>query len=804
MKEREKQLILALLDCAGVYYDINYTKNRILGTPIQIVNGKEYPILELIGKPENCTHTEIVDYWAEKMPESEREGFRSFSDIERVKARYSSGERLISHSFWTFDVLGNRMLAEQKVRLYEDITNGDVLGLVYVSNGSDKEAREIKEALLREQAKAASMRVDFLETMGINIPGGYHRCGTGDGFALDFVSDSFTDIVGWTREEIKNELDNKFINIVAPEDREFFMSHEPALVKDGEISVAYRIMRRDGTRRWVQDSTMHVEKDGMEYYQCILADITDFVNERDAILKSNLELTAEKNLFRIMEENMPSGYHRCKAEPGCPFIYIGDQFCDIVGYTKEEIEKEFDNKYHNLVWDEDVSVMSTFEDMLAMRGKGNNYSSSVYRMKHKDGGYRWITDSTMFVDLGENSFFQGTVTDITEHIESLNEAKRRAETSNLAKSTFLFNASHDIRTPMNAIQGFAHIIEENANDPETVSAAVKKIKQASDTLMSLMNDILDLARIERGKEEVNEEAVYLAEHSNNLYEMFAEAMERAGISFKREMDIEHAHVYLDPLKMSRIGMNMLSNAKKFTPFGGSVVFGIRELSFDGDRAEYIFFVRDTGIGMSEEFRRRAFEQFERERSSTESGVSGSGLGLAIIKKLAELMGGTVEIKSKLGAGTEISFRISLRVMKDDEITVTEDKLVELDMSGKRVLLVEDNSFNREIARYILESVGFETDDAENGSVCVNKLLEHGSGYYDLVLMDIQMPVMDGYSATREIRSMSDSSLSKIPIIAMTANAFEEDKQRCLAYGMNGHIGKPIDIDMLFSELKKLF
>ncbi len=924
MFEREKQLITALLDCAGIYYDINFTKNRILGNPIHEIDGVKYSVLEEIGKNKNCSYTEIVDYWSSKMPKEELAAYEEFTDIKTIKARYDAGERIISHTFHTFDVLGNQMLAEQKIILYEDITNGDLLGFFYISNKSEIAAVKQKQAELGELYSEARHRVSNLQKASVNVPGGYHRCAMEEGYPFLFVSKSFEQLIGYTKRQIENELDNKFINLVlpedlsrfenferdigekgnadlvyrirrrdgeirwvqdsslsinwdgekclqctvaditdfvhqqeqfakeraefdelaasipcgyhrcttdggfkldfvsesfletvgysreevlgkpyfdlvAPEDRDFFMSYEPQLSSTGRVELVYRVMRKSGDRRWIKDFTMRVEQGGRDYYQCILADITSFVNEQEKYMRQNLELMKKKTMLETMQTNMPGGYHRCRAEEGCPFTFIGEHFLSIVGYTREEIEIEFGNLYSNLLWDEDKDKISTYNKMLSIRGNGNVYDTSVYRLKHKSGGYRWVTDSTMFVDMGDDSFFQASISDITEYIEGINAAKKEAEASNLAKSTFLFNASHDIRTPMNAIKGFAHIIKDNADNEIIVKEAVGKIEAASDTLMALMNDILDLARIERGKEEINPEAVNLSEHENDLYELFVSDMAAARISFFREGDSVPDTVLCDRLKLTRIIMNMLSNARKFTPAGGTVALGVKKLYADDKNGTYRFYVRDTGIGMSEEFQTRAFEQFERERSSTESGISGSGLGMAIIKKLVELMGGKVEIRSRLGEGTEISATLTFPLAGDAAVKNKLD-ISNCDFTGMRVLIVEDNEFNREIVRYMLESVNITVEEAENGLAAVNKLLHNEPAYYDLVLMDIQMPVMNGYNATKEIRSISNPEIASVPIIAMTANAFDEDRARCIAAGMNGHIGKPIDTEALINAV----
>ncbi len=661
-RERANQLVQALADSAGECYEINFSKNAILGTPIQIIDGVSYSMYEQMSMQPNASFTDFIDYWKKKIAPDDLESFLEFFNIENIKRRFEQGERLIQHRYWTKDVCGNEMLAIHKIRLYKDIKTGDLLGLTYVSDTKEQEARAQREASLLEQYKNISDKVEFFEAIGLDIPGGYHRCGTTDGFKLQFVSNSFVDIVGWSREEIAKQLDNDYINIVAPEDREFFMSHEPVLSRDGRIDVAYRICKKDGTRRWVQDSTVRTEHYGEFFYQCTLADITDYV-------------------------------------------------------------------------------------------------------------------------------------------EKLNEEKRRAEASSLAKSTFLFNASHDIRTPMNAIQGFARIIEENVDNPEVVRDAIRKISQSGDMLMTLINDILEISRIERGKDEVEEQPLNMDKHVHGLYEMFASEMDDVGLEFTVENDMAHPYVLGDDLKLTRIAMNLLSNAKKFTSKGGRVSMGVKETGYDGEKAIYTLFVHDTGIGMSREFMQRAFEQFERERTSTESGVIGSGLGLAIIKKLCDLMGGECIIDSELGKGTKITVSIPMKV-NHNVTEEPEDEMSYENFDGKRVLLVEDNEFNREIARYMLEHAKFVVEEAENGSECVNKLIQAEPGYYDVVLMDIQMPVMDGYTATKEIRNIENPKISQIPIIAMTANAFEEDRQKCLKEGMNGHIGKPLDVDKLMNELKK--
>ncbi len=382
-----------------------------------------------------------------------------------------------------------------------------------------------------------------------------------------------------------------------------------------------------------------------------------------------------------------------------------------------------------------------------------------------------------------------------QQLEETERARAEAETANRAKSTFLFNASHDIRTPMNAIKGFAQIIENNPDDGELVRRNIGKINQSGETLMQLLNDVLELSRIESNKMELEPVPINLYAQMDNMQTMFQQDMQNAEINFSIETDITDNVVLCDNLKLTQILMNLLSNAKKFTPKGGSVVCGVEQISSENDYGTYRFYVNDTGIGMSEEFQERAFEQFERERTSTVSGMQGSGLGLSIIKRIVDKMEGSCTLVSKLGEGTKFDVILTLPFseLPTDAAHFTEPLT---DISGRHLLLVEDNELNREITRYIIEALGLTVDEAVDGAEALRILNESPADTYDLILMDIQMPVMDGFAASQQIRKLDDPVRSAIPIIALTANAFREDKDRCLNAGMNAHVCKPIEAEEL--------
>lgn len=391
-------------------------------------------------------------------------------------------------------------------------------------------------------------------------------------------------------------------------------------------------------------------------------------------------------------------------------------------------------------------------------------------------------------------------------IEGLSKATREAEEANRAKSVFLFNMSHDIRTPMNAIIGFTKIAQDNLEDHEKVKVALSKIESSGKVLQNLIDDILALARIESGKSELNRACVSVHDAIAEMCQIFEPEMDKKGIEFLTEVNVKNDLVVCDRLKIDRLCLNLLSNAMKFTPSGGRIELRIDQLSDmkEGRSADYELRVRDNGIGMSEEFQKHMFEMFERERTSTVSRLPGTGLGLAIVHHIVSIIGGTIRVNSKPGEGSEFIIRFPMEIVTEEEQQVKDQSCEKhTDLTGKRILLVEDNELNQEIAFELLTDRGFQVELAEDGSVALSKLTDAGPGWYDFVIMDIQMPVMDGYTATREIRKLPDPELANIPIVAMTANAFDEDRRKAFEVGMNGHIAKPINMDELMETLGNL-
>jgi signal transduction histidine kinase/ABC-type amino acid transport substrate-binding protein/ActR/RegA family two-component response regulator len=386
--------------------------------------------------------------------------------------------------------------------------------------------------------------------------------------------------------------------------------------------------------------------------------------------------------------------------------------------------------------------------------------------------------------------------------EKLEEACKQAESANNAKTSFLFNMSHDIRTPMNAIIGFADLLEKHQEDPEKRADYLKKIQDSSAVLLSIINNVLEMARIEKGTLAIDEVAWSAEQFNDSLYSVFEDMMRQKEIEFTRQIEVEHSYVLCDPIKLREVFINIISNAYKYTNTGGKVHMLLKEIPSDREGyAMYQTTISDTGIGMSEEYLPHIFEEFSRENNTTDNKIEGTGLGMPIVKRLIEFMDGTIEVHSKKGVGS--TFIVTIPHKISDKYNLATHKSAQIDtekFKGKRILLAEDNDLNAEIAIEILSEEGFEVDRAQDGQVCVDKLKCAKDNFYDLILMDIQMPNLNGYEATKTIRALQDPVKSHIPIIAMTANAFEEDKRDAKRAGMDGHLAKPVDVHELFKTL----
>ena len=393
--------------------------------------------------------------------------------------------------------------------------------------------------------------------------------------------------------------------------------------------------------------------------------------------------------------------------------------------------------------------------------------------------------------------------------DRLETALKKAEEASLAKTHFLNNMSHDIRTPMNVILGYAQLMEDELKEKELPKTKehLEKLQQSGKLLLSIINNVLDMARIESGKMELDESYGRLEDLRQSVFAVFDAEAKKKKIAFQYTMKVEHEHVLTDVTKVKEIFVNILSNAMKYTPSGGSVTVSLEELPCD--EPGYMIVrtrISDTGIGMSQDYLTRIFEAFTREQNTTKSKIAGTGLGMSIVKKYVDLLGGTIQVESELGKGS--TFTVTLKHKIADESYYGKGQIENPEtgteiLKGRNILIAEDNDLNAEIAAAILERAGLKTERMENGVQCVNLITKMPAGTYDMILMDIQIPEMDGYEVARVIRQLPDRDKACIPIIAMTANAFEEDRKDAMAAGMNGHMAKPIQVDQLLSMLAEM-
>ena len=404
-------------------------------------------------------------------------------------------------------------------------------------------------------------------------------------------------------------------------------------------------------------------------------------------------------------------------------------------------------------------------------------------------------------------------------LENKVEKETKENQFNRAETIFLNSISHDIRTPLNIIIGYTALASAHVNEAQEVKKYLSKIETASNHLLLLINDVLDMSHIESGTLKLEHEPVYLPDVLENLKAIIQTDSSAKQLKFCADTkNMVHKNVITDKLRLKQVLLNILENAVKYTRPGGKICFQIQELKGqEPGFAKYEFRVKDTGIGMSEEFIAHIFEPFSREQTSTVSGIEGMGLGMAIVKKIVDRMGGTIAVKSRQGKGTEVTvilpFKVNSQVIECETKVfkktgqmkmLSERENSENLFKGKKILLTEDNELNREIAVELLKEEGFILDTAEDGTIAVEKMRTAKPGQYDLILMDIQMPNMNGYEATRRIRQFENVKKASIPILAMTANAFEEDKKMAIKAGMNGHISKPIDVNVLEKQIINIF
>ena len=665
----------------------------------------------------------------------------------------------------------------------------------------------------------------MIRELGGHMPGGFFIYKAEEPGELLYANKPVFDIYGCDDlEDFKKLTGYTFRGMVHPED---YSSISASVAEQIDASddnmdyVEYRIIRKDGAVRRVDDYGHYLETDAYGgVYTVFISDIT----EKHERIVSELEghkatiVTLNETIGRMDADHLTFS-SVAQALAGDYFsIYVVDPDTEaFVEYSSSEEYKNlgietqganfFELSRRNieaLIYPEDRDrFMAVFsrERVLKIIERDGHFTTKYRLMLNGIPTYVSMK-ATLLENRNERRLIIG-LTNIDAQMKREEEfRKHMADARTRAKNDFLANMSHDIRTPMNAIVGYTNIAKSHWDEPEVVADALDKIGSSSHFLLSLINDILDISKIESGKMQLSLAACDLRDIFRRIEDITALQAKNKSITITYSHDtVHHYKVMADDLRIEQVLINITGNAIKYTPEGKSVELIAEELGATEDKKiKYRFIVRDTGIGISEEYLPHIFESFTREEKTTVNRVQGTGLGLAITARVVEMMGGVISVKSRPGEGSEFTVELALEPSEPDDDTAEPDEMLQSVLNGKRVLLVEDNAINAEIATIILEQYGIVVDHAENGRIGADKAMTAEAGYYSAVLMDIQMPVMNGYEATRAIRSLPGEYYRTLPIIAMSANAYDEDIRASLDSGMNAHIAKPFQPDDLIKTL----
>lgn len=803
-----KEVILS--DCIG-YLEVNLSKNLIVSEIYGLTDEGLKPCTCDFRLGKDILFSTFVEKVRRDFVITNKDEFAKLSNPEALLTKFEEGEWMPDVYFWTMTPKNNKYCFHLTYYLYED--KGDVMALAVAKDYSDtmrqietkNQLEGVINGLASEYTWILYVDLDRDRSWDYRITEKYLPFWDG----LQHLHGFHDMAESLIREVVVKEEQDALIARLSKD----VLLHD--LEETPTIYERYRVNVKGKTHYFTVKITKDNNRPNRNFVIIGVRNVDTFVKTEK---KNQKEAAKSKEIIQVLSSDFTSVYYVDLESDMLTTYSMNDDTEKTLGGVFEE-DMSFSEAYKEYV---DKIVFRDDKKKMLMAGSISNIKkqltdkksiTTVYRADN-NGKPRYCEmkivkvgdlegEEPMAIALG----FVDRHDEIRkeEHRKQLLEvAKRRAEAANKAKTVFLFNMSHDIRTPMNAILGYTSMAKRYLNNPEKVMECLGKLEVSGEHLLKLINDVLDMARIESGKIVIEEEEANIIDCCNRLVDIIADQIEEKDLKLIVDTeDVEDPEIFMDVMRVGRIALNILSNSIKYTRNGGVINLTVRQVENQKDIPGHVSFdliITDNGIGMSEEFiKEHLFETFARQNSSTISGIQGTGLGMSIAKNLLELMGGTIEVESTLNVGTKVTchchFRKVTKSHKPVEIIPGDYNLL-----GKRVLLVEDNDLNREIAKDTLENEGIIVEEATDGTVAVEMVKKSTPGYYYCILMDIQMPIMDGYKATEEIRHLPDPHIANIPIVAMTANAFAEDKKKALDAGMNAHLGKPVKLVDLMETL----
>lgn len=617
-----------------------------------------------------------------------------------------------------------------------------------------------------------------------------------------YGDDCFFDLIGVSKEIDAQECLKFHLSHVHPEDQEQFSEYVRKLSEE-RTEIEYRFLHPEKGVMMIRCSGKKMEDGSIAG---IHQDISDIVHlEKDKVVETYLSETNEKLRNQNVAQN--DYYKEILDELPCGVFAYTVKEHRIFHLNKSALKifhiddlEDAQSKMYSIFKKFEYPDPTTNDRLIALRTHDGSVDFEVIINPKESYEVHALAKSKVFKNPNGERIIITIFLDVSNMV-MLKKALEQAKEGSAAKSAFLFNMSHDLRTPLNAIIGFSELMKSHWEDSKISRNYLEKIDESSQYLLSLINNILEMSKIESGKEELKEKPWDIYTSCDNLLQFFEPDIRQKNQTLNYAVNVKHNMILTDSLKIREIYVNLMSNAIKYTNVGGTISFSLEEIEREEGLSDYKAIVQDTGIGISKDYLPHIFENFTREKTSSESGVIGTGLGMPIVKKLVDLMHGTISIESEEGKGTTVVVNLPHRyIIEKEEVDVVDDK--EIDLTGKHILLVEDNDLNAEIAQTLLEDKGLKVMRAKDGLEAVTIVKENAVDCFDCILMDIQMPRMNGFEACKVIRSLPNNR-SQLPIIALTANAFEEDRKDCLEAGMSEHVAKPIEIQSLLQTIESV-